>query len=147
MKITIYSSSKSRTEFIKLSTEFFRSYLNLENSKYELHIFSKKGLRTQDGILGSVSKIDNMLGMFLDNQLSRMRLIQVLAHEMVHVKQFARGQYHSKKTRTGNTLQFWRGKNVKRVYMNRPWEKEAYGREMELIEAFFNHLSKTRKNH
>jgi hypothetical protein len=49
-----------------------------------------------------------------------------LAHEMVHVKQFAKGQFVTK-----GDKQFWMGKRVtKRVkYLDQPWEVEAFSKQ------------------
>lgn len=49
-----------------------------------------------------------------------------LAHEMVHVKQLAKGTLRSE-----NGVNYWRGKRYSsRVrYMNRPWELEAFARQ------------------
>lgn len=53
-----------------------------------------------------------------------------LAHEMVHVKQLAKGVL--KYRRTGNHV--WAGKRYKKTteYLNRPWEIEAFSKQ-ELI--------------
>jgi len=146
MKITLYSKSKERAKLISMASEFFLDYLNIRSSRYDLYILSKQSLRTQNnGILGLAAKLENHIVIALDNKLSFPNLLQVLAHEMVHVKQFAKGQFSSKETRNGNQNQYWLGKKVKRIYKNRPWEIEAYRREMELVEAFFEYFSKNKR--
>jgi hypothetical protein len=51
------------------------------------------------------------------------KLGATLAHEMVHVKQFVKGQ-----VKTYNGATFWRGRRVKDTvdYLDRPWEREAF---------------------
>lgn len=57
-------------------------------------------------------------------------MMQTLAHEMVHVKQYLRGELDS----SGNKYK-WKGRNADGwQYDNQPWEKEAYGREKALYE-------------
>lgn len=57
------------------------------------------------------------------------RLLETIAHEMVHVKQYARGELHP-------SADVWMGKtyNPKKVsYWDLPWEIEAHGREVGLF--------------
>ena len=68
-----------------------------------------------------------------DSKLRRRRLLESIAHEMVHVKQFAKGEMvdlvRADKIR-------WFGKDYKDKdsdYYNSPWEIEAHGREMGLF--------------
>lgn len=66
---------------------------------------------------------------FLSPKLKTSELIQTLAHEMVHIKQYAKGQLRVK-----NLGVSWRGKMYKysedRGYHTRPWEIEAMKREV-----------------
>jgi hypothetical protein len=58
-----------------------------------------------------------------------MRLIETLAHEMVHAEQY-------KQNRLGwnykNSCYLWEGKNCRKSYMKRPWEIEAFRRQKSL---------------
>jgi hypothetical protein len=144
MNVYIRSSSKDRAKFLEISINFFKKYLNLDKSKYNLYVFSKQGLRKNDGNLGQVCKYENNLIMLLDNQLSYPKLLQTISHEMVHIKQYAKGQIKTKHTKFGNFSHFWLGKKVNRMYHKRPWEIEAYSRELELIEAFMKYFSKNK---
>jgi len=59
---------------------------------------------------------------------SFMRQMQALAHEMVHARQFFRGQL----TCEGGFA--WKGRKANNYdYMNQPWEKEAYKLERDLF--------------
>lgn len=54
--------------------------------------------------------------------LSEREKIMTIAHEMVHVKQYAYNEMNEEMT-------MWRGKNIdgeKIPYIDQPWEKEAY---------------------
>jgi hypothetical protein len=60
------------------------------------------------------------------------RILETLAHEMVHVKQYIDGETNDELTR-------WRGKKVnpdKIDYWIQPWEIDAYGRETGLLTKF-----------
>lgn len=126
MEITVETRSKGKQAFIKACATLFKQELKLSNSQYTLDIVFKKGL-VKEGMRGSVTKIGpRHLFMLLDSQLSGDKLIEVLAHEMVHVKQFAKGQIKS--SRRGTTYH-WLGKNIRAKYYNQPWEIEAMSRE------------------
>ena len=66
----------------------------------------------------------------LDSSVSWETILQNLAHEMVHVKQWARGEL--KDVMRGYSLCKWKGVVVdtdKMEYYDSPWEIEAFGRE------------------
>ena len=66
----------------------------------------------------------------LDSSMSPTTILQNLAHEMVHVKQWARGEL--KDVMRGYSLCKWKGMVVdtdKVEYYDSPWEIEAFGRE------------------
>lgn len=79
-------------------------------------------------------------------------LIQTLAHEMVHVKQhaknelvkdygIARGGYRLESVWMGKV---WRPKSGEDCYFDSPWEIEAYGREVGLMNRWIKHKEKTK---
>jgi len=81
-----------------------------------------------------------------------MYLIQTLAHEMVHVKQHAknelvkdygtaRGGYKLESVWLGKV---WRPKQGEDSYFDSPWEVEAYGREVGLMNRWIKHQSKSK---
>lgn len=62
--------------------------------------------------------------------------IATLAHEMIHVKQFAKGEL-------SKCLTLWKGKQVSEdtEYRKQPWEKQAYANDISLY-LHFIHESK-----
>lgn len=62
---------------------------------------------------------------------SKRYMMMTLAHEMVHVKQFAMGEMDE-------NMNLWKGKRLssKTDYWDMPWEIEAYGREYGLWSRF-----------
>jgi hypothetical protein len=70
--------------------------------------------------------------------LTFMEQMQTLAHELVHVKQYFRGELSY-----GKTGEFcWKKRNAGGYkYENQPWEKEAFKMEKELfVECFPFHM-------
>lgn len=146
MDITVYSSVPERREFINSCASFFIERLNLQKSKYSLLIMCKQGLRTKSGPIGLAAKLSkNEIVVIIDNKLSIEKFLLTLAHEMVHVKQIAKGQYTSDYTRYGNIRQYWCGKKTKAKYLDRPWEIEAYRRESILVNELLDRMSKNKK--
>ncbi len=83
------------------------------------------------GALGYCLELDTKREFELEiNKKQPLRtLLETVAHEMVHVKQFARREMHPEKDT-------WYGKtyNPKKVsYWDLPWEIEAHGREVGLF--------------
>jgi hypothetical protein len=70
---------------------------------------------------------------YADIQISKhgqsfLKQMQALAHEMVHARQFLRGEL------IGEGVWKWKGRNADNyAYTNQPWEKEAYRLERELF--------------
>ena len=82
----------------------------------------------------------------IDYKLKPKEMLMTLAHEMVHIKQYAKGEMtdhlRADKTRwSGN----WYGKkktydlNDAKFYWEYPWEREARAMEMELCSKFLKH--------
>ncbi len=73
-------------------------------------------------------------------------MIKTLAHEMVHVKQYAKNELGKELTmaRGGKGIriatrwqgQFWNAKKKEDPYWDCPWEIEAYGREVGLYQRW-----------
>jgi hypothetical protein len=75
-----------------------------------------------------------------DKSQSLRNLLETVAHEMVHVKQYARRELHPDK-------HVWMGKTVNPDdvnYWDQPWEIEAHGRQLGLFIRYCeeNNLSK-----
>jgi hypothetical protein len=78
--------------------------------------------------------------MHLSSRIDSEKLIEVIAHEMVHIKQFAKGQLK----RIGRQT-FWMGKRYVRSkvnYYDHPWEHDAWSKEKFLSAKIFKILSK-----
>lgn len=80
----------------------------------------------------------------IDSNLPKKALLRALAHEMVHVKQYATGQL---KDYMNNNNTCWEGTTFKGdregdEYWVSPWEIEAYGREVGLYVLFKKYLKK-----
>ena len=135
MEIEIAARASLTKTVIETCVELFKKELKLENSKYNLVILTDRGMSKRDGCRGTVFQVGpKSLGMVIDTAMSIENLIITLAHEMVHVKQYARGQItHGKNLKS----KFWMGQRIKSQYYDSPWEIEAYSKERVLANKIF----------
>ena len=125
MNFMVDMRKSDRKDFIEALVQLFIRELKLERSKTELVVFTKSGFEKETGAAGMVYPYSNgLITMEIDSRLTVERLVDTLSHEMVHVKQIAKGQlkYKGKKI-------YWKGKyvNHKKVsYYDHPWEHEAW---------------------
>jgi len=135
MDISLNIRNKDTREFVGMVVKFFEQDLKLKNSTWQLAVYTKRGLAKEDGTRGSVTAVGpKYLVMVLDSALDLERLVLTIAHEMVHVKQYARG--HLKSTRSPKT-RYWMGKKVRKQYYEQPWELEAFSKERILANKVF----------
>ena len=140
MDIQVMARKSISKLLVENCLQMFRNELKLQNSRYSLIVVPDRGMSVKDGIRGSVFKIaPAVIGMSIDTALDTERLIIALAHEMVHVKQYARGQItHGKNLNS----KFWMGKKFKGHYYDLPWEVEAFSKERVLANKVFKIIDK-----
>ena len=140
MDIQVMARNSISKGLVENCLQFFRNELKLQNSRYSLIVVPERGMSVRDGIRGSVFKLGpTVIGMNIDTALDTERLIIALAHEMIHVKQYARGQItHGKNLNS----KFWMGKKFRGHYYDLPWEVEAFSKERVLANKVFKIIDK-----
>ena len=140
MEIQVMARNSASKMLIETCLQVFRNELKLQNSRYSLVVVPERGMSAKDGYRGSVFKLGpKVIGMAIDTALDIERLIIALAHEMVHVKQYARGQItHGKNLNS----RFWMGKKIRGHYYDLPWEVEAFSKERVLANKVFQIIDK-----
>jgi len=111
----------------------FAKQLGISRLKTNIHIKFHHKLfveNTSEGLCESVDDRNFIIDVGLyGNWLS------TLAHEMVHVKQFARGELSS-------SLQHWKGRDHSDTdYWDQPWEKEARRLQNKMVLEFEKDLN------
>ena len=143
MELEFLSRSGVRKDAIEGIAMFYAKKLNLLKSKYKLCICLDSQLRKDSDANGVCAKTgDKEITIILYNRLSPAKLFQTLAHEMVHAKQMIRGQYRVEFNKRGNPIHYWMGKPVKKAYIDRPWEIEAFMREGMLVRYLSDEVEK-----
>ncbi len=78
----------------------------------------------------------------IDSKLPKKQFLVSLAHEMIHLKQFAKDQMRDleSKKMTRWLGQYYDEENLD--YWSRPWEKEAHENEVSLYESYLSQKNK-----
>jgi hypothetical protein len=149
MNIDIRGKTKTMCKAeIKFATAFFAQYIMgtrlAKNLDIEIRL-EYQGKMTE----GHCAPIDaerrpRIFEIGINPKMLRHKMLQCLAHEMVHVKQYARCELTNKLITAK-----WKGKTYKLTssfedYLNWPWEVEAYGRDRALY-LFYQVMLKSEK--
>ena len=149
MKIDIKGKTKTLCKAeIKFATAFFANYIMGERLAKNLDIdivFEDQG-KMAEGHCNpiEVSNRPRMFEIGINPNLSRRKMLQCLAHEMVHVKQYARGELSSAFSTAMFNGKVYNLTSSFEDYLNWPWEIEAYGRDRSLY-LFYQVLLKSEK--
>lgn len=153
MLITVTGFNKSKTAEIEEAVEFFARQLLHGKTVNNLTIDIEKTRRLdvqgecidEDGTRNPRWFTINIRDAKDDDDV-----IKTLAHEMVHVKQYAKNEL-AKEIRVSKGGGFrmatrwqgkpWSPKSKEDPYWDCPWEIEAYGREVGLYHKWVEHLS------
>jgi len=144
MEIKVLTHSKTLPDFLKAAATFYAKQLGIEKSKYTVYIATNAELKQEgnNGVCAKTGEREITIGLY--SRLNPVKMMYTLAHEMVHVKQIAKGQY--KYVNKGKHFHhYWMGKRIKAEYLKRPWEIEAFSRESILVETLGEHFTKKLK--
>lgn len=126
-----------RRLFIDSAVAFFIKELKLTNSSWKLLVSSHHQMVSEQSWTGAVcSPVPGLAVLLLDSKMPLDKLLLTIAHEMVHVKQYALGQlrYQEKKNRI---VPVWLGRYVNESsYYDLPWEIMAFKNERLLANKF-----------
>lgn len=125
MEFAIKARSKNSKMFVEAILPSLIKQLKLTKSKKFLLVeISKNVGNNNDGCTVALPCIDSIVVSIKPARLHEMGI--TLAHEMVHVKQLAKGVL-----RTENGIKYWRGRRYsnRAKYMNLPWELEAFAKQ------------------
>jgi hypothetical protein len=95
--------------------------------------------RVYKDVIGCKRQKDFLI--IMDYTLEENKFFEVSAHEMIHVKQFCKGEYQLRQWKSDGKIHArWNGEEVGILhnisYMERPWEIEAFGLQADLHKRF-----------
>lgn len=111
-----------------------------KNIKVNISFKDEKGLMGSTEITDYDDRMPRKFLVRLDPRGTRLTTLKTLAHELVHVKQFARGEMVDL-VRTDHIK--WNRQYIdpeKLDYWDLPWEIEAFGREYGMYRRYTNHI-------
>ena len=73
----------------------------------------------------------------IDYCVSKKTVLEMLCHELVHAEQFHQGRLENRRV-AGKWVSYWNGQKVRAAYRERPYEKEAYDRQVLLADMVIN---------
>lgn len=118
------------------AAKFYAKYLKLEDYKdVTVCLCFKYGYTELFQTYAQVEHIaQNLLNIEIDAHIHDNIGLHILAHEMVHVKQYVTG----KLAEDSEGMQLWRGKYVQDAleYIDEPWEREAMKKQIIMQYAY-----------
>ena len=134
MNIEILNRCPNKRAFIENAVKFYAKELNIAKRKFDLDIIVRRFMARDHNFNGAVQRMpEGNIVMFLDANLNADKVMTVLAHEMVHVKQFVLGQYRIEEDEYGHATHYWLGKQWRARYYDQPWEIDAWSKERLLV--------------
>jgi len=127
MTIRITGGTKNQKKYARSMVKFCIKTLMPRMKTLDITV----KLKNPNGAMGYCLELDDnrTFEIEADRKLRLRKLLETIAHEMVHVKQYARRELHP-------VHDTWCGKtyNPEKVsYWDLPWEIEAHGREVGLF--------------
>lgn len=135
--VNLKGGTRTQKKYAKSMVEFCAKMLmpRVSNLEINLHLYKFK----KDDSYGYALATDDAdadrpreFNVEINTDTRLRRILETVAHEMVHVKQFARGElYQSSKTAKHRWQGVWM--RSEKEYWDLPWEIEAHGRECGLF--------------
>ena len=138
--INVIGGKQKERDLIYSLANFCVKKLMPRKKNLEIDIAIKRNLEEKDGLSAGVIDTDdtNTFEMDIESSMTIRKKLLSVAHEMVHVKQFTRGELKHADTLTAKR---WLGKTYNESnYWDCPWEIEAYGRELGLFTMWVEKL-------
>jgi hypothetical protein len=141
--------TKSEKKYIKSLTQFINDkfFTKRLQDKLDIEINFKKNLIDKEGVAGDCVGLDDhfrpkQFVVRIDSKMKFNRVLNTLAHELVHAKQWAKGEMYEM-LKKKNVVKFNKKEyNSEKInYWELPWEIEAYGRAPGLVNQWA-HINK-----
>lgn len=114
--------------------------------KIHLEVYLRK-MKYQRGMCWAYENHPLEYTIVIDSNMGRRDSLRALAHESVHVMQYATGKMKDLWGQNQGKV-LWKNRMMDNIdtgsaYYNSPWEKEAYGTQERLLRSYLRQLEKT----
>lgn len=138
MELTITGGNKSQRNYTRSIVEFCQTKLMPKMTDIEIVVKLRKFPKNAEdcgyclAVDGPRADRPREFEIEIDSRMKLRRLLETICHEMVHVKQYARGELYESGRQNKHR---WQGEWIDKDpdYWDRPWEIEAHGRETGLF--------------
>jgi hypothetical protein len=144
MNLEIHTKSEDKRRLLEALGKTYAKMLKINNRNGNVFISTKRDVRSGHDADGLTLGLEKDIFIFIQSTLGFADTARVLAHEMVHAKQYLLGHIKHKEHR-GRYYTYWMGKLNKNDYLNQPWEVAAYSQESILMHKALNTLAKRKK--
>ncbi len=147
MQIQNFIRKGSKQRLAQAAMEYAIGYLGLSKNKATIALILSKNQIKETGANGVTGPADGMIVVSLDANLHIDKMLHTLMHEMIHVKQLAKGIMTYTRDAEGNERWTWQGKEIAgdKHYLTLPWELQAF-RETEILYRRFAAFMETLEN-
>jgi hypothetical protein len=144
MNLEIHTKSEDKRKLLEALGKTYAKMLKINNRKGNVFVSTKRDVRSGHDADGLTLGLEKDIFIFIQSTLGFADTARVLAHEMVHAKQYLLGQIKHREHR-GKSYIYWMGKINKNDYLNQPWEVAAYSQESILMHKALKTLSQRKK--
>lgn len=144
MNLEIHTKSEDKRKLLEALGKTYAKILKINNRKGNVFVSTKRDVRSGHDADGITLGLEKDIFIFIQSTLGFSDTARVLAHEMVHAKQYLLGQIKHREHR-GKSYVYWMGKINKNDYLNQPWEVAAYSQESILMHKALKTLSQRKK--
>ena len=138
-------TAKQRSLIEKAAAFFLNNLLQKKSDEdFEIVIALRRDLFKRNGTKADCcidndddSRMPTVFEIRIDSRMNNQALLRSLAHECVHISQWRTGMLRESKSEFCTS--YWNGKKYRTAqedYWDMPWEVDAYGREIGLVERF-----------
>jgi len=134
MEIKVEGSRRNR-KFVEAILPSMVTQLKLDRCQKALLIRLYDECESNEGMTWDLSAVTGAYLVVIKPKRKLKEIALTLAHEMVHVKQLAKGTLKT----TKNGVQVWAGKRFSKntAYLSRPWEIEAFSKQELILRRAF----------
>lgn len=126
-----------RTLLPKQTSEQFQVFIVLRKDYYKRYGTKADCCIDDDDEIAEKSAVPCTFEICVDSSMNNHGILRSIAHECAHIAQWRQGILRESKT--DHKVSYWRGQKYRLTsdnYWDMPWEVDAYGREIGLVERF-----------